>query len=185
MNSNYSWWIEIDEETLLPKNSTNMTVYSAVQMCPTLCDPMDCSPPGSSVHGIFQARILKWVAISFCRGSSRPRDQTCISWVSCLGRQILYHCTWEANITEKHFISQGKKKIYYLDTLLSKQTAPNMSLPNKGWWLKLKMGKTERKYWKFSCFAFHNPSHGEGCGSSGRQEEVNLVQLDWLQVGGI
>ena len=116
---------------------------------------------------------------------SRPRDQTCISWVSCLGRQILYHCTWEANITEKHFISQGKKKIYYLDTLLSKQTAPNMSLPNKGWWLKLKMGKTERKYWKFSCFAFHNPSHGEGCGSSGRQEEVNLVQLDWLQVGGI
>ena len=42
--------------------------------CPTLCDPMDCSPPGSSVHGISQARILEWVAISFSRGSSRPRD---------------------------------------------------------------------------------------------------------------
>ena len=40
------------------------------QSCPTFCDPMDCSPPGSSVHGIFQARILEWVAISFSRGSS-------------------------------------------------------------------------------------------------------------------
>ena len=44
--------------------------------CPTLCDPIDCSPPGSSVHGIFQARILEWVAISFSRWSSRPRDLT-------------------------------------------------------------------------------------------------------------
>ena len=42
--------------------------------CLTLCDPMDCSLPGSSVHGIFQAEILEWVAISFSRGSSRPRD---------------------------------------------------------------------------------------------------------------
>ena len=44
--------------------------------CPTHCDPLDCSPPGSSVHGILQARILEWVAISFSRGSSQPRDQT-------------------------------------------------------------------------------------------------------------
>ena len=51
------------------------------QSCPTLCDPMDCSPPGSSVHGILQARILEWTAISFSRGSSQPRDQT---WVSCI-----------------------------------------------------------------------------------------------------
>ena len=48
------------------------------QSCPTLCDPMDCSLPGSSVHGIFQARVLEWGAISFSGGSSRPRDQT---WV--------------------------------------------------------------------------------------------------------
>ena len=62
-----------------------------------LCDPMDCSPPGSSVHGISQARILEWVAISFTKGSSWPRDQTHISCVSCIGRQILYHwVTWEA-----------------------------------------------------------------------------------------
>ena len=44
-----------------------------------LCDPMDCSLPGSSVHGIFQARVLEWIAISFTRGSSRPRDQTQVS----------------------------------------------------------------------------------------------------------
>ena len=43
-------------------------------LCPTLCDPMDCSLPGSSIHGTFQARILEWVAISFSRGSSRPKD---------------------------------------------------------------------------------------------------------------
>ena len=58
------------------------------QSCLTLCNPMDWGPPGSSVHGISQARILEWVAISFSRGSSWPRDQTC---VSCIGRWILYH----------------------------------------------------------------------------------------------
>ena len=51
------------------------------QSCPTLCDPMNCSPPASSVHGILQARILEWVALSFSRGSSQPRDWT---HVSCL-----------------------------------------------------------------------------------------------------
>ena len=57
------------------------------QSCLTLCDPVDCSPPGSSVHGILQARTLEWVAISFSRGSSQPRDRTC---VSCTGRWVLY-----------------------------------------------------------------------------------------------
>ena len=47
--------------------------------CPTLCDPMDCSPSGSSVHGILQARILEWVAMPSCRASSQPRDQTQVS----------------------------------------------------------------------------------------------------------
>ena len=51
------------------------------QLCPTLCNPMDCSLPGSSFHGIFQARILEWVAISFSRGYSQPRDWT---WVSSM-----------------------------------------------------------------------------------------------------
>ena len=56
------------------------------QSCPTLCDPMDCSLPGSSLHGILQARVQEWVAISFSRGSSWPRDRT---WVSCIpGRRF-------------------------------------------------------------------------------------------------
>jgi len=48
------------------------------QSHPTLFDPMDCGPPGSSVHGILQTRILEWVAVPSSRGSSKPRDQTCI-----------------------------------------------------------------------------------------------------------
>ena len=65
------------------------------QSCPTLCDPMDSSPPGSSVHRILQARILEWVAISFSRGSSWPKDQTQVSYS---GRQILYRwVTWEVD----------------------------------------------------------------------------------------
>ena len=55
------------------------------------CDLVDWSPPGFSVRGISQARILKWVAISSSRGSSWPRDQTCVSCVSCIRRQVLFH----------------------------------------------------------------------------------------------
>ena len=74
-------------ETVLEANTENLVLSlmaqkarsEVTQSCPTLCDPMDCSLPGSSVHGIFQARILEEVAISFSRGSSWPRDQT---WVS-------------------------------------------------------------------------------------------------------
>ena len=63
------------------------SVKSVTQSCPTLCDPVGCSLPGSSVHGILQARILEWAAIPFSRGSSRPRDQTLVSYLHC--RQIL------------------------------------------------------------------------------------------------
>ena len=52
------------------------------QSCPMLCDSMDDSPPGSSVHGILQASILEWVAIPFSRGSSQPRDQTQVSYIA-------------------------------------------------------------------------------------------------------
>ena len=70
------------------------------QSCPTLCDPMDYSPPGSSIRVIFHARILEWVAISFSRGSSPPRDRTQVSCVSCIGRRVPYHCaTWEAPLS--------------------------------------------------------------------------------------
>ena len=67
----------------------------------TLCNCMDYSPQGSSVHGIFRTRILQRFAISYSSGSSRPRDQTCISLVSCTARWILYHCT-----TREAFLSR-------------------------------------------------------------------------------
>ena len=75
-----------------------------VQSYPALCNHMDSSPPGSPVHRIFQARILEWVAISSSRGTSRPRDQTWVSCVSCIVKWILYHwAIWEA--PQKKWIS--------------------------------------------------------------------------------
>ena len=62
-----------------------------LQWCSILCAHMDCSPPGSSVYGILQARILEWVAVFFSRGSSQPRDQTHVSYVFCIRRRALYH----------------------------------------------------------------------------------------------
>ena len=60
----------------------------SVKSCVTLCDPMDCSPPDSSVCGIFQARILEWVVISFSKGSPWPRDWTRVSYGSYIGKRI-------------------------------------------------------------------------------------------------
>ena len=70
-----------------------------LQSCLTVCDSTDCSPPGSSVHGILQARILEWVTMPSSRGSSWARDGNRISYVSCTDQQVLYHwVTWEALI---------------------------------------------------------------------------------------
>ena len=68
------------------------------QSCPTLWDSMDCSPPGCSVYGIFQARILEWVAISFSRGSSQPRDRTQVSCI--VGRRFTVWVTREIRRAE-------------------------------------------------------------------------------------
>ena len=70
----------------LDKSIYSVCVLSCVQLLSTLWNPLD-----SSVHGILQARIQEWIAISYSRGSSRPKDQTHISCISCIGRQILYH----------------------------------------------------------------------------------------------
>ena len=74
----------IVSEGLLPAIVLRCSVTSR-----TLCEPMDCNPPGSSVYGISQARILEQVANPFSKGSSQSRDQTC---VSCIGRRVLYLC---------------------------------------------------------------------------------------------
>ena len=63
----------------------------SLQSCLTLCDHMDYSLPGSSVHGILQARILEWVAMPSSRGSSQSRDRTHLFYVFCVGRCVLYY----------------------------------------------------------------------------------------------
>ena len=61
------------------------------QSCLTLCNPKDSRPSGSSGHGILRTRILEWIAIPFSRGSFQPRDWTQVSYISCIGRQVLNH----------------------------------------------------------------------------------------------
>ena len=73
-NQRFLWFVQTDFHPEWPVKS--------LHSCPTLCDPMDQIPPGSLVHGILQAIIWEWVAISSSRGSSWPRDQTCISYLS-------------------------------------------------------------------------------------------------------
>ena len=88
------------------------------QSCPTFCDPMDCSPPGSFVHGILQAKILEWVAIVFSRGSSQPRDQT---WVSCIADR--FFALWATREFTIIYCSQlsGTTGIQTLDLLFTRQ----------------------------------------------------------------
>ena len=74
---------------------TNRKWSEVAQSYPTLCDPMDYSPPGSSIHGILQARKLEWVAISFSRGYSQPRDHTQVSHIA--GRHFNLWVTREAS----------------------------------------------------------------------------------------
>ena len=78
------------------------------QSCLMLCNPMVCSPTGSSVHGISQARILEWVAMPFSRGSSQPRDQT---WGLLHCRQILYHLSHQGSLLTPTDITSWKFSI--------------------------------------------------------------------------
>ena len=78
--------------------------------CPTLCDPTDCSPRGSSVHGILQAGILEWVAVFFSRGSSQPRDWTCIS---CIAGKFFtdWAHTYTHSTDKMLLVSKGEKDL--------------------------------------------------------------------------
>ena len=87
---------EVEGTWIRPGNSAPILLLAMclcllTQSRPTFCDPMDCSPSGSSVHEIFQARILKWVAISYSKASSRLRDWTSVSWVSCIADGFFTH----------------------------------------------------------------------------------------------
>ena len=93
------------------------------QSCPTLCDPIDCSPPGSSVHRIFQARILEWIAISFSRVSSQPRDQT---HVFCIAdRFFAIWTTREPDKTKEFTFSKHLKGVFSVNFFLIVQKRGN------------------------------------------------------------
>ena len=70
--------------------------WTDAQLYPTLCDPMDCSPPGSSVHGISQARMLQWVTVPFSQGSSQHKNRTHVSFVSCIAGDSLALSHWRS-----------------------------------------------------------------------------------------
>ena len=81
------------------KSSKSESEVLVTQSCPTLCNTLDCSPPGSSVHGILQARILEWVSIPFSKGSSHPKDQTQVSCIA--GRFLTFWVTSGATRSSK------------------------------------------------------------------------------------
>ena len=115
------------------------------QSCPTLCDPMDCSLPGFSVHGILQARGLKWVTISFSRGSSWPRDRTQVFHIG--GRRFNLWATREARYASNHSPNADAHGLHFEDkgldqlpgllrtTLLAYQPLPRtLLLYVLAWW---------------------------------------------------
>ena len=104
-----SWnWTSSCQMKLLWQISCFFLCSMNTQLCPTLCDPMDSSPPGSSLHGIVQARILEWAAIPFSRGSSWPRNKTCVSHTA--GRFFIWD-TLRFFISDSLYEPPGKPKI--------------------------------------------------------------------------
>ena len=96
-NSQGSWEPQTWLKCVLNHPKVDDVVINAcivVQSCPALCDPTDCSPPGFSLHGILQARILEWIASLSSRGSSQPRDWTWVSYIA--GRRFTLWATREA-----------------------------------------------------------------------------------------
>ena len=86
-------------------------VSEVAQSCLTLCTPMDCSLPSSFLHGILQGRVMEWVAISFSRGSSQPRDQTQVSHIP--GRCFIFRATREAQYYRPHKIYPTYVKLQF------------------------------------------------------------------------
>ena len=102
-------WGETGEETENHLLQMVCAVCSVAQSCLTLCDPMDCSPPGSSVHGMLQARILEWVAMPSSRGSSQPRDQTqSLTSPALAGMFSTTSVTWKVS----HFCTHFKIRLF-------------------------------------------------------------------------
>ena len=131
-----SWFHEFVQIFALLLNLLWDILCTCAQSWQILCSLMGCSPPGSSLHGIFPAGILEWLAISYSRGPTPPRDQTHVSCISCTGRQILYHITWKS----KSSLTFWKKKGQLFEMLshpssLAQTLPPLRTLPSIPVWL--------------------------------------------------
>ena len=116
----------------MKQQHTRCAVLS-LQSCPRPCDPMDCSPSGSSVHGILQARTLERVPTPFSRGSSRSRDRTHISTsltLAMFGRFFTTSATWEALLLIRKMQNKTTMRYYYTCTRITKINSDN----TKCWW---------------------------------------------------
>ena len=114
------------------------------QSCPTLCDLMDCSPLGSSVHGMLQVRILEWVAVPFSRGSSRPRDQTRVSYGSCIAGG--FFTVWGP------VACNSFGRVVYIQSSTWKSTSPLWTL-SQGYFLRVRLSNL--RAWVFSKILFY------------------------------
>ena len=135
------------------------------KLCLTLCNPMDGSPLDSSIHGVFQARILKWVAISFSRRSSGPRDQNCVSWVFCIGRQIHYHCPHGSMIKHPPASAEDTCSIPDLGRLQLPQSSKHVHHIYSACAVDPGAKTTEACEPVSPCFATEKPPQWEGCTS--------------------
>ena len=118
------------------KTYTRMSESEVSQSCLTLCDPMDCSLPGFSVHGIFLARVLEWVAISVSRGSSRPRNQARVSLIAGRRFTLSYsELPGKPQCLHRHY-SQKTKTRSFPDGMVVKDPPANAgdtgSIPGSG-----------------------------------------------------
>ena len=185
-----SWCAEVHEVT---KSWIRLESESEVaQSFPTLCDHMDCNLPGFSVLGIFQTRVLEWVAISFSRESSPPRDRT---WVSCIaGRRFIIQATREALVIEKQKQQSGDNLfcIYCMDgrnkcggSLRCRMKARAYSLPSysaAAYNIEQEGGKGELYSWVASWLTYRIPSINIGC-SLVQTEAKPFVQLTGVWEG--
>ena len=133
--------------------SVQVLCAKSLQLCLILCDPMDSHLPDSSVHGIFQARILEWVAMPSSRGSSQPRDGTRVSYVSCISRQIITNATWETLSVQ---VRAGKRVRTMPKLLLSSQIWV-LAMPKIGNNLGLRKNQSLPIYLCMKQVAWNNP----------------------------
>ena len=139
-----------------------------VKSCPTLCDPMDCSPPSSSVHGILQARILEWLAVSFSRGSSQPRDRTHVAYICQAGSSPLL----------------SNKKKWTVDT--TQMNLRGILLSERSQKVSIVYDSTYMTFWTWQGYRDREQMSGcqgwgvgGGCDSSGKHRRV-WSDVSWL-----